>query len=377
MSHAQLETKVTDYLRKSQALEDYWQRPLTPQQLQAEMDRMAQHTKQPEVLRELFQALGNDPSVVAECLARPVLADRLFNSALGYQDVSWAMSQPINSRKADRASFRGYTLPGIAIPLNGAGACSDAWAATNTVNAPAAREGHTVVWTGSEMIVWGGTNFSTYLNTGGRYNPSADSWTATSTTNAPSARTGHTAVWTGTEMIVWGGSGNSTGGKYNPMTDSWTATTTTNAPTGRDGHKAVWTGSEMIVWGGVGNSGYLNTGGKYNPSMDTWAATSTINAPTARASHTAVWTGTEMIVWGGSISGPTFFNTGGRYNPITDSWTATSTTNAPTARNSHTAVWTDGEMIVWGGGISGPTNFNTGGSPLPELVTRESGPAVK
>jgi hypothetical protein len=61
MSQAELENKVTDYLRKSQALEDYWQRPITGEQLQAEMDRMAKHTKQPEVLRELFEALGNDP----------------------------------------------------------------------------------------------------------------------------------------------------------------------------------------------------------------------------------------------------------------------------------------------------------------------------
>ncbi len=62
MSQAQLEKKVADYLRKSQALEDYWQRPITGEQLKAEMDRIAQHTKQPEVLRELFEALGNDPS---------------------------------------------------------------------------------------------------------------------------------------------------------------------------------------------------------------------------------------------------------------------------------------------------------------------------
>ena len=56
------------------------------------------------------------------------------------------------------------------------------------------------------MIVWGGgADGPTYLNTGARYSPSTDSWTATSTTNAPDARTGHTAVWTGSEMIVWGG----------------------------------------------------------------------------------------------------------------------------------------------------------------------------
>ena len=80
MSQAQLEKKVTDYLRNSQALEDYWQRPLTAEQLQAEMERMAKHTKQPEVLREIFEALGNDPFVIAECLARPALSERLLTN---------------------------------------------------------------------------------------------------------------------------------------------------------------------------------------------------------------------------------------------------------------------------------------------------------
>jgi hypothetical protein len=86
MSQAQLERKVGDYLRKSQALEDYWQRPITAEQLQAEMGRMAIHTKKPEVLRELFAALGNDAFVIAECLARPALADRLLKNRYGYDD---------------------------------------------------------------------------------------------------------------------------------------------------------------------------------------------------------------------------------------------------------------------------------------------------
>src|SRR5882724_987141 len=77
MSQAQIEEKVEDYLRNSQALEDYWQRLITPDQVQAEMERMASHTKQPGVLREIFAALGNDPFVTAECLVRPVLAERL------------------------------------------------------------------------------------------------------------------------------------------------------------------------------------------------------------------------------------------------------------------------------------------------------------
>jgi hypothetical protein len=58
------------------------------------------------------------------------------------------------------------------------------------------------VWTGDEMIVWGGNNVSSNLNTGGKYDPSTNSWTATSLTNVPARRIFHTAVWTGGEMIV-------------------------------------------------------------------------------------------------------------------------------------------------------------------------------
>src|SRR5882724_8139674 len=39
MTQSQLEEKVEDYLRKSQALEHYRQQPITAEQLQAEMDR--------------------------------------------------------------------------------------------------------------------------------------------------------------------------------------------------------------------------------------------------------------------------------------------------------------------------------------------------
>jgi hypothetical protein len=118
------------------------------------------------------------------------------------------------------------------------------------------------------MVVWGGDAIG-HLNTGGRYNPMTDSWTATTTNDAPTGRDSHTAVWSGSEMIVWGGDDGSplrgqpaTGGKYNPSTDSWIATSTTNAPTGRVGHTAVWTVSEMTVWGGYDGVS-SNTGGRY------------------------------------------------------------------------------------------------------------------
>src|SRR6188472_71669 len=365
MSQVQIESKVQDYLRKSQALADHYTDPITAEQLQAEINRMASHTKQPEVLQELFQALGNDPFIVAECLARPVLAQRL-TTELNNRDRGTITKAALTTARKTVS----YTLPAIAAP---SGTCIDnTWTATSTTNAPEARSRHTAVWTGIEMIVWGGVGNSGELNTGGRYNPSTDTWTATSTTNAPGARAGHTAVWTGSEMIAWGGGDGmsffNTGGRYNPSTNTWTVTSTINAPDAREFHTAVWTGSEMIVWGGLGNSGDFNTGGRYNPTANTWTATSTTNAPEARAGHTAVWTGSEMIVWGGVGTGAIEFNTGGRYNPSTNTWTATSVTNAPSARFAHTAVWIGSEMIVWGGvGTSG--RLNTGGRYNPSTDT--------
>ena len=69
------------------------------------------------------------------------------------------------------------------------------------------------------MIVWGGVGAgTTIVRTGGQYDPVDDSWTATATVGAPAAREVHTAVWSGTRMIVWGGYDGvnflSTGGQY-------------------------------------------------------------------------------------------------------------------------------------------------------------------
>ncbi len=73
-----IEAKVRDYLIKSQALEKYWKRGITPDQLQAELDRMARQTMDPKGLKALFEAVGDDPFLAAECIARPALVERLL-----------------------------------------------------------------------------------------------------------------------------------------------------------------------------------------------------------------------------------------------------------------------------------------------------------
>jgi len=531
-----LRSKVEDYLKKSNALAAVWARSITSAQLQAEMRRMARDTKAPDVLQELFAALGgNDPTLIAETLARQKLVERLVRNfyaydgrfhgelrsviqraldglgsvddmrSLGgdYRETTWRLStdfgvtegaatgdgehsivqldaqqweehvedvaarfdeQP-GSLSAGRVSPLEETTESFLVtavlsttageittatvtwskaPLDswwlterekhgtvltgGSGrhepalpqvrAClDDTWRKTFDGEVPDPRSGHTAVWTGSEMIVWGGdsntggrydpstdtwsstsrgagvppVSFSYHptaiwtgsemivwggdSNTGGRYNPSTDTWTPTSTgPGVPSARRDHTAVWTGTEMIVWGGSVpglSSTGGRYNPSTDTWTPTSTgPDLPAARRYHTAVWTGHEMIVWGGDANPFLFSQGGRYDPSTDTWAALS-LGVNFSRERHTAVWTGREMIVWGGV--GSTFQNpmdSGGRYDPSTDTWATTSTsTGAPSARVAHEAVWTGREMIVWGGFGSGSIAVGSGARYDPSTDT--------
>jgi len=238
---------------------------------------------------------------------------------------------------------------------------TDSWTPTSTAGAPAARIAHTAVWTGTHLIVWGGiVGFPAFFtNTGSRYDPAIDDWTSTSSVNAPEARGGHTAVWTGSEMIVWGGqnapapsgSAVNTGARYQPLTDIWIPTSTTGVPGARAEHSVAWTGSEMVVWGGkdVAADTVLDTGGRYDPSTDTWAPTALVDAPDPRLLASAVWTGTEMIVWGGLDPYLGSFNTGGRYEPTTDTWAPTTLTDAPSPRLGHSAIWTGAEMIVWGG----------------------------
>jgi N-acetylneuraminic acid mutarotase len=123
------------------------------------------------------------------------------------------------------------------------------------------------------MVVWGGVFYdgSVYwFDTGGQYDPAMDSWTPTSQALAPSARYGARAVWTGSLMVVFGGTGynflsEGTGGRYDPATDSWMSMSDENAPLRRAASTMVWTGDSAIVWGGLGPAGYLSSGGSYTP----------------------------------------------------------------------------------------------------------------
>ena len=118
-----------------------------------------------------------------------------------------------------------------------------------------------------------------------------------------SARDDAAVVWTGSEVLVWGGgtynsAPSADGARYDPVTDSWT--TMPAAPlSARHDPIAAWTGTELLVWGGI-NGAPIADGAAYNPTTNTWRpiAAAPLEGVSATLASTA-WTGTELIIWGG------------------------------------------------------------------------------
>ncbi len=184
---------------------------------------------------------------------------------------------------------------------------TQSWSPLPTDNAPAGRIGATGVWAGDRFVVWGGFGESGELASGAMLpltgGATAGIWTPTTAAGAPSARTGHTAVWTGQHVLIWGGEAGDTllnsGAAFNPADNSWTPIPTAGAPSARTGHVAVWTGSEMLISGGQTAGGVTATGGAYNPVQGVWRTLPATGSPLARTEATGTWTGTELVVFGG------------------------------------------------------------------------------
>ena len=265
-----IRARVEDELKKSNALEKFWHRPVTSEQLQAEMDRMAKNTRDGETLQELYGALGNDPVIIAETLARETLVDRLIRNwyssdtrfhgelkakaeaaraacayvdctnTMGgeYHEATWKLRtehadatadvDTVNVVHLDPEQWKSQ-LASLAATLGGASEALPTRRLSSLEETPDAflvtavrtqREGEIVTvgvawpkrsfddWWTSERDALSATIPQTY---GTLALPDVPSTTCTNDTwsptrfGVPDPRYMHTAVWTGVEMIVWGG----------------------------------------------------------------------------------------------------------------------------------------------------------------------------
>lgn len=226
------------------------------------------------------------------------------------------------------------------------------------------------------MIVWGGVDFHgdpTHFGDGAAFDPRTGQWR--SIAPAPiAARTSHSAVWTGTEMIVWGGLvdtactvGDVSGAAYDPGADTWRVIATPTLQP-RIFQHAVWTGTRLVVLGGLPTAASRDesnacppppqpidtrVAAAYDPTTDTWEMLSRPPWQPKDIVATAEWDGERVLVWGGMQydSGPDispWLGAGYSYDLASDQWADLPA--APlTPRDRFSTVWTGAELIVVGG----------------------------
>jgi hypothetical protein len=185
-------------------------------------------------------------------------------------------------------------------------------------------------WTGRELLVWGGCRVddpwdcTVTAADGAAYDPSTRQWRLLPP--APIEGLGGTGtVWTGSEMIVWGGvssaapGGSTAGAAYDPSADRWRALPA--APlSGRTEHVMVWTGYEVLVWDGATaatGGGLAGDGARYDPISNRWTPMPPVPpgviGPGLRRAGAGTWTPFGLVVTGGY--------------PAADTWLLTSPSN--------------------------------------------------
>lgn len=158
-------------------------------------------------------------------------------------------------------------------------------------------------------------------------------------------------VWTGREVLIWGGvgpggAGLRDGAAYNPRQDRWRRIPP--APVrGRADAVTAWTGRELLVWGGASAAERRARGAAFDPRANRWRR---IPAGPLRPRRDAdsAWTGRQLIVWGGADGDDRPLRDGARYDPVADRWRRLPA--GPLARGSSRDVEMapiDGGVLVW------------------------------
>jgi hypothetical protein len=195
------------------------------------------------------------------------------------------------------------------------------------------RTAPSTVWTGSEMIIWGGggepasvaqTPYPTF-DDGAAYEPATDRWSSLPPAPIP-GRALHIGVWTGSEMIIWGGGGDGTdfhpkndGAAYEPTSREWRTITPSPLPTGPT-YAGAWTGQEMVV---VGTGDGDVHAASYDPESDSWDLLDTTGLRLEADLPTldVLWTGSRIVAVTTLPLGPG--PTALIFDPSTEQWSTT------------------------------------------------------
>lgn len=226
-----------------------------------------------------------------------------------------------------------FAVAGRGDPVNSGGMfdpVKKTWAATAIdENTPAPRQFFSAVWGGESWLIWGGCgkvvglDCDEYFNDGSIFHPATNSWEKM----APSpleARAYHSAVWTGKDLVVWGGRRDgriyNDGAIYNLKSNKWTKLPAALSA-GRFEHQAVWASDRMYVWGGLNNFDKYATDvvvlqpGTTDWKKPIWSVVATPESPVARSHHSMLWLDKKFVIWGGDSEDSSFLNSGAVFIP--------------------------------------------------------------
>ncbi len=227
--------------------------------------------------------------------------------------------------------------------------------------------GMAAVWTGRHLVVWGGQpsgRTDAAAAAGAAYDPAAKRWRVLPAAPIP-GRFGASAVWTGREVLIWGGQDGpdttlADGAAYDPVARKWR--TLPPAPIGsRAGHQAVWTGTEMVVWGGFARCCPVDSvlhdpaAAAYDPATDRWRGIASVPPPWSGDDGTGVSVvegGRPLIGREGRLAA--YDNVAGQWDEIAGAPTAPVPASGElvvrsTADPFAVGVATDGQVFVWTG----------------------------
>jgi hypothetical protein len=172
-----------------------------------------------------------------------------------------------------------------------------------------ALDGSDLVWTGTELIVWGGIEDDqpccTESNDGAAFDPAEGTWRQIAP--APDGIGAGVVLWTDSEMIVWNaGTPDTVSAAYDPAGDTWRSISDPPFPD----FEAFWTGETALAFGDSEPNGPAYA---YDPSTDEWRrlADGSWTVP-------AVWTGSRIV----SEIDPSSDTGAGltSYDPVSDTW---------------------------------------------------------
>jgi len=216
------------------------------------------------------------------------------------------------------------------------------------------RSEHAAVWTGTEVLICCGRQIGS-LNSAGAYEPATDTWRVIA--QPPISPRFAEAVWTGTEMIVFGGSGNSRGAAaYDPATDTWR--TLADLPYRLERQAEAVLGDGVVyAWPSYVRRGDTVAPLAYDIESDSWRSLTIPESLDTPLAPSLIWTGDELIAWGLARSFESDYGVGLAFDPASGSWRALPPTPlAPTrpsdgSEASQAAVWTGSQAVIWTGWI--------------------------